>query len=1143
MIMIMMILIIGSVITTAQFETATVLGTVRDQNNAILRGAVVKLKNVGTGIVSTTQADDNGEYIFRAVKIGTYTVSAELSGFTTSVVQDVVVTVEARKRVDLSLKVGSTAETVTITDSVPLLETDSSSKGQIIGENQISNLPIKGRSYADLALLVPGVRQSQSGNQGEISTRREGSYNVNGLRSVYNNFQLDGIDNNFYGTTNQGYSNQASQPSPDSVAEFKMSINSYSAEYGRSGGAVMIVATKGGTNQFHGRVWDYIQNGKLNAAGFFKPQENRKPQVNRNQFGFVVGGPIIKDKTFFFLDYEGSRWIQSPFSLTTVPTMDQRKGIISGLTTNIIVPYNFTDTNGKQVTAGTVYGKGETIPMTNFAKTVLGNLPEPNRPGSATGANNYGGFARNQLFEDKGALKIDHKINEKLNGFVRYTHRRQHIEQPGLISGFSGGNATGRLSTYNQQGIAGITWTIDSNSMLEYRFAVTRLGMDRTVYSVGGPSMEDLFGITGLPEGDKVRGGITPQDISGFPRYGRQSTSPQAQFPLTVNSKVNYSRVVGRHNLKMGYEYLILNQDVDDTNPLYGIDTYNGTMSSHPTLRVYKDPTCSQYNTLPIKDVPAQCKVNGNSLADFYFGARSNYKYASQVTAKMRQRFHYGYIQDDFKVNQKLTVNAGLRYELVTPVYDGDNKLANFDPKTNSVVLAKDGSMSEKALRNLDTNNFSPRLGIAYQLNDKTVVRSGYGIGYNYWNRMASAELLNTNAPFVTRASVDNIAANAKTICTGDNYTGCFRPTQNGYPTNLLGAPGAVILYMPQDLPWSYVQNWHLTVQRNLTRNSMLDVAYVGNHSVKLPQLADYNQAVPGTGSVLSRRPIKLVKIPGQGDVQVGNITAVLPTSFSYYHALQVKFEHRGKDLNLLNAFTYSKAIDNASQVLDGNGSGPTPQDVNNPRNDKGPSSFDQRFNNTTSVVWDLPIGKSRRFGSNLPKALNFVIGDWQASSAITISSGVPLGIFYGDNAGWLSDGQADFLGGVRPRPNLTCACDILSNEAQRKANPANQDERYEYYFNDKAIALPTAGSPFGNIGRNSAYGFGYQSVDFALQKRFPLSFINETTKLNFRTEFFNFFNHTNFNAPNTDRRSGSFGRVSSTMDPRVIQFALKVEF
>lgn len=1126
----MMILIIGSVITTAQFETATVLGTVRDQNNAILRGAVVKLKNVGTGIVSTTQADDNGEYIFRAVKIGAYTVTAELSGFTTSVVEDVVVTVEARKRVDLSLKVGSTAETVTITDSVPLLETDSSSKGQIIGENQISNLPIKGRSYADLALLVPGVRQSQSGNQGEISTRREGSYNVNGLRSVYNNFQLDGIDNNFYGTTNQGYSNQASQPSPDSVAEFKMSINSYSAEYGRSGGAVMIVATKGGTNQFHGKVWDYIQNTSLNAAGFFKPAENRKPQVNRNQFGFVIGGPILKDKTFFFLDYEGSRWIQSPFSLATVPTMDQRRGILK---VPVTVPYDFRDSNGAEIKAGTPYAKGSVVPMTKFAKTVLENLPLPNRPGET---NNFGGFARNQLFEDKGALKIDHKLSESLNGFVRYTHRRQHIEQPGLISGFSGGNATGRLSTYNQQGIAGITWTIDSNSMLEYRFAVTRLGMDRTVYSVGGPSMEDLFGIKGLPVGDKVRGGITPQDITGFPRYGRQSTSPQAQFPLTINSKVNYSRIVGRHNLKMGYEYLILNQDVDDTNPLYGIDTYAGAFS--------RKVPCAQ-----ITELTAGVCNSQYSLGDFYFGARSNYKYASQVTAKMRQRFHYGYIQDDFKVNQKLTVNAGLRYELVTPVYDADNKLANFDPATNSIVLAKDGSISERSLRNLDTNNFSPRLGIAYQLNEKTVVRSGYGIGYNYWNRMASAELLNTNAPFVTRASVDNSAANLGKICADTFYAaGCFRPTQNGYPTDLFKAPGAVILWMPQDLPWSYVQNWHLTIQRQVTRNNLLDVAYVGNHSVKLPQLADYNQANPSAtatnANLLSRRRIdKPVNIPGQGMVQVGNITAVLPTSFSHYHGLQVKFEHRGKDLNLLNAFTYSKAIDNASQVLDGNGSGPTPQDVNNPRNDKGPSSFDQRFNNTTSVVWDLPIGKSRRFGSSLPKAINFIIGDWQASSAITITSGLPLGIFYGDNAGWLSDNQADFLGGVRPRPNLTCACDILSTEAQRKANLANQDERYEYYFNDKAIALPTAGSPFGNIGRNSAYGFGYQSVDFGLQKRFPLSFINETTKLNFRTEFFNFFNHTNFNAPNTDRRSGNFGRVSSTMDPRVIQFALKVEF
>lgn len=1114
----------------AQFETATVLGTVRDQNGAVLQGTRVTLRNIATGITATATTDSNGDYSFPSVKIGLYRVTAELQGFSTGAVDQVNVTVEARQRVDVTLQVGAATEVITITGQAPLLETESSSKGQIISAKQMVNLPILGRTYSSLALLTPGVRQSQSGNQGDISFRREGAYNVNGLRSVYNNFLLDGIDNNFYGTTNQGFSNQAVQPAPDFVAEFRMSVNTYSAEYGRTTGAVMNVSTRSGTNEFHGRLWNYLQNTALNATGFFRPVDGRKPQVNRNQFGFVIGGPIIRDRTFFMLDYEGSRWIQSPFGLASLPTLDQRRGV---LPVEVRVPYDFIDDAGRTITAGTVIAAGQPVPMTRFARTVLANLPAPNRAGGgAFGvANNYGGFVRNRLFEDKGDLRLDHTFSEKLNGFARYSHRRQTIQQPGLVSGFSGGNAIGNLASYNQQGVGGLTWTVNPNTILDYRFAVTRLGMDRLPAQVGGPSMRELFGITGLPEGARVQGGITPQDIGGLgTRIGRQSTNPQSQFPTTINSRLNMTFLAGRHSLKTGYEYVALNQNVDDTNPLYGIDNYGGGFSR---------PTAT---------------VAGNylyNLADFYFGARNNYQLATQAIAKMRQRFHYWYLQDDFKVSQKLTLNLGVRYELVTPVYDGDNRLANFDPATNSIVLAGNGSISDRSLRNLDKNNFVPRIGLAWQLSEKTVLRTGYALGYNYWNRMASAELMNTNAPFVTRASVQNTAATLGNLCAGNNFSGCFRRTQDGYPTNLLTSPGSVILYMPKDLPWSYVQNWHLTLQRQLTRNTLVDVAYVGNRGVALPILADYNQARPLTvaelalpaaqrPSLLDRRPIQSVRIPGQGNVRVGNITAVLGNGFSNYNALQVKVEHRADSVLLLNSFTYSKAIDNSSQVLEvSNGGSPNPQNLLDPRNDKGPSSFDQRFNNTTSLVWEVPFGKGRAFGGGMPAAVDAVLGGWVLSSSVSLQSGQPLNLRYADFDQRLSDGQPDFLGGVALRPNIG-AGSVRATEAQRNALGLKE---FEYYFDRTNISIPTADRPFGNLGRNAVYGFPFYQVDLGVQKNFALRFINEEARLEFRTEFFNLFNRTNFSAPNTDARSAAFGRVSSTFDPRIVQFALKLHF
>ena len=1123
-------IVLAALPVQAQFETAAVLGTVRDQAGAVLAGARVTLRNTATGITATTTTDGNGDYSFPSVKIGVYRVTAELQGFSTGAVDRVTVTVEARQRVDVTLQVGATTEVVTVTGQAPLLETESSSKGQVIGEKQMVNLPILGRTYSSLALLTPGVRQSQSGNQGDISFRREGAYNVNGLRSVYNNFLLDGIDNNFYGTTNQGFSNQAIQPSPDFVAEFRMSVNTYSAEYGRTTGAVMNVSTRSGTNEFHGRLWNYLQNTALNAAGFFRPIDGRKPQVNRNQFGFVIGGPVIRDRTFFMLDYEGSRWIQSPFGLASLPTLDQRRGV---LTTEVRVPYDFVDDTGRTVTAGTVIAAGQPVPMTRFARTVLANLPTPNRAGGgAFGvANNFGGFIRNRLFEDKGDLRLDHNFSDKLNGFARYSQRRQTIQQPGLVTGFSGGNAIGNLATYNQQAVGGLTWTVNQNTILDYRFALTRLGMDRRPALVGGPSMRDLFGITGLPEGIGVRGGITPQDIGGLgTRIGRQSTNPQSQFPTTLNSRLNMTFLAGRHTLKTGYEYAALNQDVDDTNPLYGIDNYGGGFSRPNTT------VATSYL---------------HNLADFFFGARNNYQLATQAVAKMRQRFHYWYLQDDFKVSQRLTLNLGLRYELVTPVYDADNRLANFDPATRSVVLAGSGSVSARAIRNLDKNNFVPRIGLAYRLDDSTVIRAGYALGYNYWNRMASAELMNTNAPFVTRASVQNTAATIGNVCTGNNFAGCFRRTQDGYPTNLLTSPGSVILYMPKDLPWSYVQNWHFTLQRQLTRNTLVDIAYVGNRGVDLPILVDFNQARPLTAaelalpaaqrpSLLDRRPIQSVTIPGNGAVRVGNITAVLPDGFSNYNGLQVKVEHRANTLLLLNSFTYSKAIDNSSQVLEvSNGGSPNPQNFLDPRNDKGPSSFDQRFNNTTSVVWEVPFGKGRAFGGSMPAALDAVVGGWVLSSTISLQSGQPLNLRYADFDQRLSDGQPDFLGGVALRPNVGSGA-VRSTEAQRNALGLKE---FEYYFDRTNITIPTADRPFGNLGRNAVYGFPFYQVDLGVQKNFALRFINEEARLEFRTEFFNFFNRTNFSAPNTDARSAAFGRVGGTFDPRIIQFALKLHF
>jgi hypothetical protein len=1090
-----LLIIAAAIPAFAQFDTSTVLGTVRDANGAVLPGVTVTLKNIDTSITGAAQTDEDGNFQFTNVRIGNYRVSAEKQGFSTAVAERVNVTVNARQRVDLTMQPGAVTETVTITDAAQLLETDSSVRGQVVQREQIVNLPLNGRSSANLALLTPGVRESSQ--NAATGSGREASFNVNGLRNTFNNFLLDGVDNNAYGTSNQSFSSQVVQSSPDAIQEFKVQTNTYSAEFGRSGGAVFNASYRSGTNKFHGNLWGYHRNSVLNATGFFKPVGGVKPPLIRNQFGFTFGGPIIKDRTFFFLDYEGFREIQKNLVFSTLPTLQQRQGILS-----VAVRDPLT---------GTTYAAGTPIPMTSFARKVLNELPAPNVLGVTN--SNYRELVPARGYNDKFNVKIDHKLSEKLNVFTRASHRKANNFEGPNIPGPSGSNQNGRINILNQQLVAGGTYVFANSSALEFRLGISRIEAGKKPPLTGGASMRELYGITGLPEDRTITGGLTTQTINGFSQIGRQATNPQFQNPFNVNPRVNYSFTLGRHSLKTGYEYLAVNTDVQDTNPLMGLDTYSSQFSR-----------------------PAGAPANAQlyNLADFMFGARSQYEFADLLVVNLRRRLHYAYLQDDFKVNQKLTLNLGVRYEFATPYYEAQNRQSNYDPKTNSIIRAKDGSLYDRALVDPDYNNWAPRIGFAYNVLDKTVVRGGYGIGYVHFNRIGSADILATNFPQITRANVTQSPTSPR--CTGTVFAeGCFRPTQDGYPT---GLPNNVVLHIPRDIRTAYIQNWQLSIQRELTSSMLLDVAYVGNHAVKLILLADLNQARPNNvGENLAldaRRPIQGFK----------SISAVLPAAFSNYHALQVKFERRfSKGLYILNSFTWSKAIDNVSQVLEepGGNTG-TPQNLYNLAADRGLSPYDQPFNNTTSFVWELPFGKGRAFWSDMPYALDAFVGGWTVTGINTMVSGQTVNFRYTPSP--VTANLPSFIGGVALRPNLV-------------GNPIlPKDERtIDRYFNTEAIRIPSVNQPFGNAGRNIGRGDSQYTFDLGLQKNFALPFINEVSKVEFRAEFFNLLNKTNFGTPNGSANgivfdasgrltsSGSFGLVRSTAPARQIQFALKLSF
>ncbi|CAN5665315.1 hypothetical protein BH18ACI5_BH18ACI5_03400 [soil metagenome] len=1066
----------------AQFDTATVLGTVRDSTGGVVPGVSVKLKNVSTGITSDAVTDGEGNYQFGNVRIGTYTVRAELQGFAAAEATDVIVTVGARQRVELVLKVGEIGQTITVEGASKLLETDSSDRGQVITKEQIVNLPLNGRNYADLALLSPGVRKSS------ISDSRDASFNVHGLRSALNSFILDGVDNNSYGTSNQGFSNQVVQVSPDAVEEFKVQTNNFSAEYGRTGGAVINASLRSGTNRFAGTAWEFHRNDALNAVGFFKPSSGIKPQLTRNQFGGVLGGPIVRGRTFFFSDYEGFRQKSAVFTAATLPTLAQRQGIMGKPILNPLTNELYAD------------GVIPASAITPFARKVLAGLPDPTKPGIA---NNFDTLPERTDENNKFDVKVDHQFGSSLSGFARISHRKLDNFEPPSIPGETGSPSNAFVHVLNQQLATGLTYVVNPSALLEFRLGISRTEAGKEPQGVGGPGMLELYGIPGLPTDPRFAGGLTEQNVSGFTSWGRQNSNPQFQDPFVVNPKINFSLVRGRQSFKTGYEFQNISTEIDDFNPKYGRDTYDGQFSRPAGADA--DPTT--YN-----------------LADFLFGARRTYALTTPFLAHLRQQMHFLYVQDDFRVSQKLTLNLGMRYELGTPQWEKDNFLTSFDPATNSLIYAKDGGIADRALVNLDKNNFAPRLGVAYSIDEKTVVRGGYGKSYIHFNRLGGENLLSFNGPHLVGAVI-TLAPSAGICPAGSTSTSCFRPTQQGYPAGLTDTANFNPLntrtnYIPKDNQSGSVQSWHVTIQREILPKLLVDIGYIGNISRNMMVLGDYNQARPNAPTentaLQARRPIQ-----GFQDIQIA-----FDGGKGDYHALQAKVEKRySNGLYLLNSFTWSRARDNASGHLETQNGDNSRVNYRDIEADFSTSGYDQPLNNTTSVVWEVPFGKGRRFGTNMSGVMDGILGGWRIVAINSMTSGLPVNLTYTPAA------TSQISGGTSPtlRPNVS-GDPVISGGG-------------ELYLDGTKVTIPTDRSqPFGNAPRNSVRSPSFRQLDLGLHKVFPLWWGD--SKLEARIEAFNLLNRTNLGAPNGNRSSGAFGRISTLAGPgRQIQLGMKVTF
>jgi hypothetical protein len=1075
-------LLLISTTASAQFDTATVVGTVRDNSGAIVPGATVTLTNLDTGIATTRVTDTNGSYEFITVRVGRYRVTAELQGFSVALADNVLVAVGARQRVELQLTPGNITETVEVVSAASRLETDSSQRGQVITGEQATQLPLNGREYSALALLTPGVRLSAL-NTGSSQTVREGSFNINGLRSTFNNFLLDGIDNNAYGTSNQGFSNQVMQPSPDAVAEFKVVTNNMSAEYGRSAGGVINVAYRSGTNRFSGAAWEFFRDTSLNATGFFKPATGGKPPLSRDQFGFTFGGPLLRNRAFFFSDYEGYRQNRGSVSFATIPNEAQRQGVLA---VSVINPLT-----------GQTYAAGTPIQMTSFARKVLSELPAPT---SAGAANNYSILQEFTNTTDKWNVKSDVQIRSSLTAFGRFGYRDADLYDQPPIPLPSGGGGNAQTYVTNKQFVTGFTWTRSASALLEGRFGWSRTEGGKNPVALGTASALDAYGIAGLPTDPRISGGLPNQIITGFTDLGRQATNPQWQYPEVWNPKVNYTWVTGRHSLKSGYEFQHIATEVQDVNPLYGRDTYNGQFSR-----------------------PAGATGNNAlyNLADFMFGLRNQYALSNILIVNLRQQMHFAYLQDDWRVNDSLTMNLGLRYEYATPHWEKDNILSNYDPAGRRMILASDGSLRDRALIRPDRNNFGPRLGFAWSALPSTVVRGGYGISYVHFHRAGAANILSINGPFVVNAVANQTLSTRPFVTTQMGYPDRFADPAAFDPRN------ANITFMPEDYRSSRAQSYYISVQREVAPNMIVDAAYVGNRADGLLLFANFNQASPnnalGSLSLQARRPIQ----------EFGDITYAFNGGKSRYHALQLKYEYRMRQgLLVLNSFTWSKSKDNGAGSLEGPfGNFPAPQDFYNLEADYGTSAYDQPVNNTTSVVWSLPVGRGKRWLTDAGPLTEALLGGWTLSGINTMLSGEVATLQYSAPPNFQVSGiQQDFRGANNYRPNVT-------------GDPYGDRSSVTAYLSRDTVTLPNDPSqPFGNAPRNSVRGPWFWQMDLVAAKDFPLP-IRDQMRVQVRFEAFNVLNRVNFRAPNANRSNTNFGTITGTFDARQMQLGIKLTF
>lgn len=1081
-----LLLVLLSLPAYSQVSTATLTGTVRDSSGAILPGVTITVTNTDRNTAQTIVTNEAGSYLMPGLNAGNYKVAAELPGFKTSIREGLTLQVNQVLRIDVDLQVGAVDQTVQVTESAPLLETETSSRGSVIDQKKIVELPLNGRDYNQLALLSPGVLPS---TPRLASVNFKGALNVNGNRTFNNVFLLDGVDNVSYASSFRGENVQVIQPSIEALQEFKIQTNAYSAEFGRSSGAVVNAAIKSGSNAIRGSVYEFLRNDALDANNYFSNAFGApKPVRKRNQFGGAAGGPLVQNRTFWFGDYEGLREREGVPRTRVLPTAEEKAGLF-----NVAVFDPFAA--GRPEFARNAQGLW-VIPRDRWdpvAAKIVEMIPDPNVPGS----NIYASTPITKSRFDQFDARIDHQIANNIQLFGRYSFVDSDVFRPAPLQGLaeaSNNDAYG-ANQNRSQGIAiGLTWIMSPAVVADFRFGWAR-GNYFTYPPNFGVDGAAQVGLKNVPSDPAIVGGLPKINLQGFDAVGRHTSTPQFQTPRSWDPRATLSIHSGNHSLKFGGELLKLQTRINDLNATIGRMNFEN-------------------------------RFTGRTVGDFLLGLPSQLALTSYTVMDQGQNMYFGFVQDDYKASTRLTLNFGIRYEYATPVTEKDNKLANFDPTTGTMRFAKDGSTFDRSLIHPDLNNWAPRFGFAYSVAPGWVMRGAFGIFYSHTVRQGREGMLGFNPPYLVDNLLQTNVSNAAAVASA----AVFR-LRDGYPQGLLDpnslAPTVQRRAQDPNQRSAYIQQFNFGIQRELANDLLLDVGYIGNKGTKLPGFRNVNASsvISNANGTQSAGPRLYTAF---GDIQWMENRVL-----SNYNSLQVGLEKRfSHGLSGMISYTWGKALSESPDHISTSGGGPgldtgvfrEPQDTNNLKAERGLAEFDVKQRLVASYVWELPWGLNRVWGRSWNRALDTFLGGWSLSGIHTIQGGLGL-------TATLAGNTVLNLGGERrARPNVVG--DPILPSSQRTV---------QRWFNTGAFAAFNPGPrAFGNGGVGIMRGPNYVNSDFTLAKNIK---VDESRYFQFRTEFFNAFNHALFNPPDIRRDATTFGQILSAGNARIIQFALKLYF